>query len=106
MPVTLTMNESRDSRPVFLMPEGDPAASGADGEALAWAAANGFSGKAGKVLPVPGAGGRVAAAFLRLGDGKGGFAPLVAGALANALPEGDWHFASPPQRPDLAALSL
>ncbi|TJW22605.1 MAG: leucyl aminopeptidase family protein, partial [Mesorhizobium sp.] len=37
------------------------------------------------------------------GDGEGA---LAVGALARALPEGDWHFASTLAEPEIAAIAL
>ena len=42
-------------------------------------------------------------ALLGIGDAEGA---LAVGALARALPEGDWHFAAAPADPELAALGL
>ncbi|TIX16099.1 MAG: leucyl aminopeptidase family protein, partial [Mesorhizobium sp.] len=70
---------------------------------IAWARANGFSGEAGRTLPLPGEDGALAGVLFGLGDGDGA---LTVGALARALPEGDWHFAVEPAWPDLAAIGL
>jgi len=103
MPVTLADKKSAASRPVYLAPLNDLAASGAPDAAIGWARACGFAGEHGKVLLIPD-GGTVAGAFLGLGGETGGMAPLVTGALARALPEGEWYFAAPPAQPELAAL--
>ncbi|TGP21865.1 leucyl aminopeptidase family protein, partial [Mesorhizobium sp. M1D.F.Ca.ET.234.01.1.1] len=71
--------------------------------AIAWARANGFSGEAGRTLVLPGQDGGLAGALFGMGDGE---SALALGALARALPEGDWHFASDLRQPDLAALAL
>ena len=101
MPVELIARKSKRSLPVHLV-------SGAPGDdmpaaARAWAAANGFSGEAGKALILPGEGGGLGGALF--GADSDGHA-LSLGALARALPEGDWHFAGPQAKPDLAALAL
>ena len=70
---------------------------------LAWAKANGFSGQAGRTLIVPGESGALAGALFGTGDGEGA---LAIGALARALPEGDWHFASTLAEPEIAAIAL
>ncbi|TGQ03219.1 leucyl aminopeptidase family protein, partial [Mesorhizobium sp. M2E.F.Ca.ET.219.01.1.1] len=67
------------------------------------ARANGFSGEAGRTLAVPGENGALGGAMFGLGDGEGA---LVLGALSKTLPEGDWHFASAPAEPELAAITL
>ncbi|MER8656385.1 leucyl aminopeptidase family protein [Mesorhizobium sp. M0847] len=69
----------------------------------AWAAANGFSGEAGRTLALPGDNGSLAGALFGVGDGEGA---LAVGMLARALPEGDWHFAAAPAEPELAAIAL
>ncbi|ESX48363.1 leucyl aminopeptidase family protein [Mesorhizobium sp. C416B] len=70
---------------------------------IAWAAANGFSGEAGRTLALPGDNGSLAGALFGVGDGEGA---LAVGMLARALPEGDWHFAAAPAEPELAAIAL
>ena len=92
--------------PVHLVGKGALEASGLDAAALAWAKANGFDGEAGRVLVLPGEAGTIAGALFGTGNGDGAFAPLATGALARALPAGDWHFAAPPFEADLAVLGL
>ncbi|MEL6750776.1 MAG: leucyl aminopeptidase family protein, partial [Pseudomonadota bacterium] len=53
----------------------------------AWAAANGFAGKAVEVCAVPGADGAVAEMLVGVGDDA---LPLASGALASRLPAGDY----------------
>lgn len=61
------------------------------GEAhAAWVKANGFKGASGRVLVLPGEGGKPAGALLGLGDGAD---PFATGALARALPAGGYHLA-------------
>ncbi len=104
MPLTLTSRRAAASRPVYLVSTDDLPASGADPAACAWAHANGFTGARGAVLPIPGADGALAGAFLGLGETTP--SPLDIGKLARALPTGDWHFATAPKDPGLAALAL
>jgi leucyl aminopeptidase len=101
MPVELITGKSRRSLPVHLV-SGPP---GTDLPAVArtWAKANDFAGEAGKTLILPGEGGQLAGA---LHGTNGEDRALALGALARSLPEGDWHFAETPPRPDLAALAL
>src|SRR5690606_27778286 len=73
--------------------------------ALAWAKATGFNGEAGRSLLVSGPRGEVAAALFGLGKADESTA-LGAGALARALPEGDWHFAAAPANPTLSTLGV
>ncbi len=60
------------------------------GPGAAWVATSGFKGEAGKVLLLPDGSGGLAGVLLGLGDGTD---PFVAGALAAALPIGDYRFA-------------
>ena len=105
MPVELVEQPSKDSRPIHLVAKDGLDSGGIDDATRAWAKANGFSGEAGRMLVVPGEGGAISAALF--GTGKPGEQPaLAAGALARALPEGDWHFATPPTMPTLATLGM
>jgi len=104
MPVTLLARKPRNARPVYLVTRDSLSVSGAGAAALSWAGANGFAGEPGRVLPVPAADGSVAGAFLGVEPGSGGLGALATGALARALPAGDWYFATAPDRPALAAL--
>jgi leucyl aminopeptidase len=103
MPLELVHKQPRNALPVYLITKGGLEKAGLDRAAAAWAAANGFTGEAGKVLLLPAAGGAAAGALCGTGDGE---ASLTAGALARALPEGDWYFASEPNDPALTALGL
>jgi leucyl aminopeptidase len=103
MPVELLAKKTRASLPIHLVEEGALAKAGLTPADRAWAEANGFSGEAGRTLVLPAAGGALGGVAFGVGSGGGA---LALGALAKALPEGDWHFATPPQNPDLAALAL
>ncbi len=103
MPVDLIEKKSKTSLPIHLVEEGRLAEAALDPAGRAWAEANGFSGEAGRTLVLPGGNGAMAG--VAFGTGKGG-GTLALGALAKALPAGDWHFATPPQNPGLAALAL
>ena len=92
--------------PVHLVGKGGLDTSGLDPNALIWAKANGFDGEAGKVLVLPGEAGGIGGALFGTGNGEGAFAPLATGALARALPSGDWRFANPASAADLAVLGL
>lgn len=106
MPLELVEQKSPDSRPVHLVRKEGLEDAGLDASALGWAKANGFSGQSGRVLLLPGKDGAVAGALLGTGNENGAFAPLVTGALAKTLPEGNWHFATTLGDPALAALGL
>ncbi|WP_315919219.1 leucyl aminopeptidase family protein [Mesorhizobium sp. SP-1A] len=103
MPVELTEKKSASSLPVRLVGRDGLEKAGLSPQETAWARANGFSGEAGRTLVVPGADGAIAGALFGVGEGEGA---LALGALARALPEGEWHFATPPADPELAALAL
>jgi leucyl aminopeptidase len=106
MPLQLIDRKARNSRPVFVVARGALAMTGLEPLALAWAKGNGFDGEAGKVLAVPGTGGEIAAALFGTGKDEGAFAALAAGTLARNLPDGDWHFATPPVDSFGASLGL
>ncbi|TJV05461.1 MAG: leucyl aminopeptidase family protein [Mesorhizobium sp.] len=103
MPVELVEKKLQGALPVHLVARDGLEAAGLAPSMVAWARVNGFSGEAGRTLAVPGENGALAGAVFGLGDGDGA---LVLGALAKALPEGDWHFASMPADPQLAAIAL
>ncbi len=102
MPVELveTLNTAL---PVHLVARDGLEALGLSPSTIAWAAANGFSGEAGRTLAVPGENGALAGALFGIGEGEGA---LAIGALARALPEGDWHLASAHAEPELSAIAL
>jgi leucyl aminopeptidase len=101
MPVELFEQKPSDALPIHLVAKGGLESAGLSADILAWANANGFAGEAGKVLPIPGTDGRLAGALFGTGQGDSG---LAFGALARNLPAGNWHFASAPAQPELAAL--
>ncbi|ESW85700.1 leucyl aminopeptidase family protein [Mesorhizobium sp. M0902] len=103
MPVELVEKELSNALPVHLVAKDALAAAGLAPSSVAWAKANGFSGEAGRTLIVPGDNGAIAGALFGTGDGEGA---LAIGALARALPEGEWHFASAPAKPELTALAV
>jgi leucyl aminopeptidase len=104
MPLTIQSKKADQARPIHCVARDKLAESGANDAALAWARANRFTGEAGKVLVIPGPDGDAAGAFLGLDMNAPGLGALAAGALAKALPEGDWYFEGALERPTLAAL--
>ena len=106
MPVTLVARKARNARPVHLVSEGKIENCGLDARTLAWARSNGFSGKEGAFLLVPGEDGKVAAALFGVPAGADGFSPLGTGKLAKSLPEGDWHLEGAIGDAELAALGM
>ena len=105
MPIELTEKKPRASRPIHLIAKDALPEAGLTAPTLAWAKATGFNGEAGRSLLVSGPGGEVAAALFGIGKADE-VAALGAGALAKALPEGDWHFAKAPDNPTLATLGV
>ncbi|TIL89007.1 MAG: leucyl aminopeptidase family protein [Mesorhizobium sp.] len=103
MPVELIERELKTTLPVHLVAKDRLDAAGLASSSLAWARANGFSGQAGRTLILPGENGGLAGALFGTGDGEG---VLAIGALARALPAGDWHFASTLAEPEIAAIAL
>ena len=100
MPVSLIDTPEAASKPIYLVgPDGAGIPEGARG----WADANGFKGDAGQVLVLPGPDGAIGGALVGIG-GSGPYARLAPASLARRLPAGDWHFASQPFDPELAAL--
>ncbi|MBZ9739364.1 MULTISPECIES: leucyl aminopeptidase family protein [unclassified Mesorhizobium] len=103
MPVELVEKKSDGALPVYFVGRDGLEAAGLAPSTIAWARANGFSGESGRTLAVPGEHGALAGALFGIGDGEGA---LALGVLSKTLPEGDWHFASPPAEPELAAIAL
>ncbi|MER8553222.1 M17 family metallopeptidase [Mesorhizobium sp. M0976] len=103
MPVELVEKKLSNALPVHLVAKDAQAAAGLEPSSVAWAKANGFSGEAGRTLVVPGDNGAIAGALFGTGDAEGA---MAVGALARALPEGEWRLASAPAKPELTALAL
>jgi leucyl aminopeptidase len=106
MPIEFVAKASRRSLPVHLVAKDRLADAGLDKAAAVWAEANGFTGEAGRVLVLPGPAGAMSGALFGLGKGDDEYAALGFGALARALPEGDWHFASKADDPTQVAIGL
>lgn len=90
--------------PVYLVGKDRLADAGLSAQALAWAQANGFDGQAGRTLVLPGEGGNIGGAVFGLGDGAN--SALALGALARALPDGDWQLQGALEKPEIAALAV
>jgi leucyl aminopeptidase len=106
MPVEFANSAPPGSRPVYLVRKDGLAEASLDAATMAWAAANGFAGEAGRLLVVPAEKGAIGSALFGLGEGTGGFSSLLTGALGRSLPAGDWHFGNRPADPELAALGV
>ncbi len=103
MTVELVDEDGAGALPLYFVGKDRLAEIGLDAAALEWAAANGFSGEAGRLLPVPGPGGAISAALFGTGDeARTG---LAAGALGRSLPQGAWKLANAGE-PAQAALGI
>ncbi|TPW32676.1 leucyl aminopeptidase family protein [Pararhizobium mangrovi] len=96
---------AKDGRPIYALTPGELEGEDLDEGAREWVRANGFKAKSGEFLPVPGAGGVLAAALLGLGDAPKD-APFVTGSLAQRLPEGNWYLAAGDVEVHAAALGF
>ena len=72
--------------------------------AAAWVAAAGYRAVPGTYLLVPAADGALAGVIVGAAAVSDPFGPLSLGRLTNLLPPGAYRLATPPERPDLAAL--
>ena len=80
----LLITASETARPVRLVAQGQTLT----GKSAAWAEANGFTGKAGQLLIVPGKDGAASEALFGAGET---FDPMTARSLPTRLPAGDWR---------------
>jgi leucyl aminopeptidase len=101
MPVEL-LDTIPGALPVHLVVKDGLELAGLAPAVLAWARANGYAGEAGRALILPGEDGSLGGALFGIDDGGA----LALGALARALPEGDWRFANAPSKPELASIAL
>lgn len=98
------LDGNADALPVYLIGADGMEKSGAGDQALAWAKANGYTAKSGKLLALPGHDGSVKAAFFGYSDEAD--AVLKLAALAKELPEGNWRLSGKLADPTLAAVAL
>ncbi|KXF79050.1 cytochrome C oxidase subunit II [Paramesorhizobium deserti] len=107
MPVDITARKTKESRPVWLVTSEDFGKLPLPENAVAWARANGFAGRAGRILIVPdGAGGIAGALFGVKKADRDGQSRLLAGKLARGLPEGAWHIEGDVEDAGLLALAF
>jgi leucyl aminopeptidase len=109
MPHSLLSDPSDDAVPVFTVcPENwETHAAPLGAEAVAFARAQGFSGKAGTLAMVPGRGGRLAGVLFGSEPATGaGFDPFAHGRLPGLLPEGVYRLAGGVDDSDLATLAF
>ena len=93
------------SRPVYLVHK-DGVGDAPIGDVYhKWAQANGFTGRAGRLLILPEADGNAGGALFGVGDATERSA-LAVGVLSKELPDGQWHIATPLQNPSLSAIGL
>lgn len=105
MSVEFVEEKSNAALPIYLVAQNGLDTVGLPAAALAWARANGFSGETGRTLIIPADNGGLGGALFGIGEGDDEGA-LAIGTLAEALPEGEWFFASAPADPELAAIAL
>ena len=105
MTTQLTKTRAKNSKPIWLCDTALNIADGSGTTVIIWAKANGFDGKPGSLLLVPGDRSEVAGALFGVGS-QTPDEQLAFGKLATDLPAGDWHFASQPENPDTAALGF
>ena len=98
------LDAESDGRPVHLVASDLLEKSGAGDRALAWAKANGYTGKADKLLVLPGPDGTLGGALF--GNSGEAATALNLATLAKDLPEGDWRIEGPLADPTLAAVAL
>ncbi|WMT91763.1 leucyl aminopeptidase family protein [Pelagibacterium sp. H642] len=91
--------------PVICVPEGEIAAAGLSQAHEGWAKANEFTGKAGKLLALPGAEGGIEGYLFGLGV-PADRSPLILGLAAAALPAGSYRLEGAFGDPTLAALGF
>lgn len=84
----LLIAASDAARPVRVIAQGQGQGQGLSGKSVAWAEANGFTGKAGQLLIVPGDDGAPLEALFGAGES---FEPMSARSLPTRLPAGDWR---------------
>ena len=91
--------------PLILVEEGAPGAAGLSKPQAQWAAANGFTGKLGRLLPVPGEAGELAGYLF--GVGPSAARPVLAtGLAASVLEPGRYRLEGALGDPDYAALGF
>jgi leucyl aminopeptidase len=104
MPVALSTERLEGALPIILVQRksGDE---DLPSVARDWAKQHEFTGEAGRVLCFPGENGKLAGALCGIGSpDEGGLTALATGALARALPAGNWYFANSAGDATLAAL--
>ncbi|MBV2142178.1 leucyl aminopeptidase family protein [Falsochrobactrum sp. TDYN1] len=107
MAVEIVTVKSANSRPIWFIGKNALDQAGLPQDATLWAKANDFNGEAGRVLILPAKEGAIAGALFGTGgEEKSGQSQLLAGKLARALPEGDWHIEGKPEDAALTTLAF
>lgn len=96
---------SRSTLPLICVPRTEGAITGLSIDHAAWARANGFCGQAGRLLALPGAGGRVAGYLFGTGLAEKR-SPLITGLAGAALEPGAYRLEGDFDSPRLAALGF
>ena len=104
----LLLPAGAEATPVYLIASAtDPAVDALSEAERSWVEAQGWSGKQGSILVLPDREGGIGGVLLGTGGKEWpSQAPLLAGVLAGALPEGDYRFASKLPDPELTALAF
>lgn len=109
MPLTLLLAPDDSALPIWFVATSTwtEIAAGLPASARAFAAAQDYTGAAGKGLLLPGPDGDICAAVFGVEDaGARHVDPFLAGGLFALLPEGAWRFANAPRDPQLAVLAM
>jgi leucyl aminopeptidase len=91
--------------PIIVVEEGLIAAAGLSPAAALWAEANGFTGKRGQILALPGPDGTLAGQLFGAGK-QAGRTPLVLGLAGAGLADGDYHLEGAYGDAQLAAIGF
>ncbi len=91
--------------PIIVVEEGQVASAGLSAASVAWAKANGFTGKLGQLLALPGPDGTVVGQLFGAGNGQGR-PPLFMGLAGSKLADGAYHLEGAYGEPELAAVGF
>lgn len=100
MAIDFVETRTKSALPIRLVGAGGPSGELSARDA-AWASANSFDGKAGRLLAMPGDSGAFGSALFGAGDSMLGFA-----AVTRGLPDGEWYIDGDVADPTLASIGL
>ncbi|MHB2266614.1 leucyl aminopeptidase family protein [Aliihoeflea sp. PC F10.4] len=106
MPLEITDTPLSKAKTIHVVSKGGVDAAPVDASAHGWAATNGFSGQAGRILVLPDAQGGIAGALAGTGEETGAARSMALGRLGRDLPAGEWTFAPGGYDPHIAALAV